>query len=255
MRFCAIPLLLALSFGATHVLAAETTMTVQVRGRTFSMAQLAPSNKTSEVAVIFLPGDGGWRGAAVSMSRTISSWGYDVFGFDTKKYLETFSEGGRKLASEELAADVRLVANQVAGPSQRRVVLVGWSQGASMSVAAVSGIKSRSPIHGVVTLGLPESGVLGWDWKATLAIIARREPDQPTFPVKPLLPAASPVPVWMIHGTDDEYTTSEVARSLYEVTSEPKRLEEITGANHRFDAHQDELYRSLKKGLAWVAAN
>lgn len=255
MRFNAIPLLLTLSFGATHALAAETTMTVQVRGRTLSLAQLVPRTKTSEVAVIFLPGDGGWRGAAVSMGRTISSWGYDVFGFDTKKYLETFSEDGRKLASQELAADVRLVANQVAGPSHRRVVLVGWSQGASMSVAAVSGIKSRSPIHGVVTLGLPESGVLGWDWKATLAIIARREPDQPTFRVKPLLPGASPVPVWMIHGTDDEYTTSEVARSLYQVTSEPKRLEEITGANHRFDAHQEELYRSLKKGLAWVAAN
>lgn len=254
MRLGAIPLLLAVPLWMTNALA-ETRMIVQVRGQSFSLAHLEASTKRPDVAVVFLPGDGGWRGAAVAMSRAISSWGYEVFGFDTKRYLETFSEGGRKLAPRELAADVRLVADQIAGPSHRRVVLVGWSQGASMSVAAVSGIKSRSPIHGVITLGLPESGVLGWDWKATLAVIARREPDQPTFEVKPLLPMASPVPIWMIHGTDDEYTTSAAARSLFEVTSEPKRLEEITGANHRFDGHQDELYRSLEKGLAWVFAN
>lgn len=250
MRFVTILLVLT-----APLFAAETTLAVQVRGRTLSLAQLASGARQSDVAVIFLPGDGGWRGAAVSMGRTISSWGYDVFGFDTKKYLETFSGDGRKLSPQEIAGDVRLVATRIAGPSRRPVVLVGWSQGASMSVAAVAGVKSRSPIQGVVTLGLPESGVLGWDWKATLAIVARREPDLPTFQVKPLLPLASPVPVWMIHGTEDEYTTSEAARSLFQAASEPKRLEEIPGANHRFDAHQDELHRSLKKGLAWVAAD
>ncbi len=250
---------LLLAAWATPSHAADTNQQVEVRGRTLTLTRLESpkplSSAASTTAVIFLPGDGGWRGAAVSMGRTIAGWGYDVYGFDTKKYLETFSDSGLKLSPKDLASDVRLVASQVSGASHRRVVLVGWSQGASMSIAAVSGLKSPSQISGVVTLGLPETGVLGWDWKATLAIIARREPDQPTFAVKPLLPGASPMPVWMIHGTEDEYTTPEIARSLFQSTQEPKRLEEIQGANHRFDGHQDELYRSLKKGLSWIASN
>jgi dienelactone hydrolase len=235
--------------------AADTFKPVDIRGRTLLLTRIESTNPPSTIAVIFLPGDGGWRGAAVAMGRTIALWGYDVYGFDTKKYLETFTDSGAKLSPQNLASDVRLVASQVSGASHRRVVLVGWSQGASMSVAAVSGLKSTTPIAGVVTLGLPETGVLGWDWKATLAIVARREPDQPTFAVKPLLPGTSPMPVWMIHGTEDEYTTPEVANSLFQATREPRTLEEIEGANHRFDGHQDELYRSLKKGLSWIASN
>ncbi|HBY62062.1 MAG TPA: hypothetical protein DEH78_19760 [Solibacterales bacterium] len=235
--------------------AADTRIPAGVRGRPLTLTRIESSYPSAATAVIFLPGDGGWRGAAVTMARNIASWGYDVYGFDTKKYLETFTGDGPALSAQDLASDIRLVASQVAGAPRRRVVLVGWSQGASMSVAAVSGVKAASPIAGVVTLGLPETGVLGWDWKATLAIIARREPDQPTFAVKPLLPAASPTPLWMIHGSEDEYTTPEVARSLFEATREPKILEEIQGANHRFDGRQDELYRSLKKGLAWIASN
>ncbi|HWR54794.1 MAG TPA: AcvB/VirJ family lysyl-phosphatidylglycerol hydrolase, partial [Bryobacteraceae bacterium] len=37
--------------------------------------------------VMFLPGDGGWRGFAVNVAEEMASWGYDVYGFDTKRYL------------------------------------------------------------------------------------------------------------------------------------------------------------------------
>ena len=241
------PLLLSAADGAM--------VPAPIRGKEFSLTRLPSRRDVSSVAVIFLPGDGGWRGAAVAMSRTIAAWGYDVYGFDTKRYLEAFTGTGEKLSRAVLASDVRLVASQVSRATHRPVVLVGWSQGAAMSIAAVSGLKEAAPIAGVVTLGLPESGVLGWDWKATLAVLARREPDQPAFAVKPLLPGAAPLPVWMIHGTEDEFTTIEVARSLFGAAQEPKKLEEIQGANHHFDGHQDELFRSLKKGLLWITSN
>ena len=229
-------------------------VSVTLRGKTQTLARLQPANLDSPACVIFLPGDGGWRGAAVSMARTIASWGYEVFGFDTKKYLEGFSQDGANLSREQMTADMRFVADRVGSLTKKRVILVGWSQGAGMAVAAASGAQARGPVYGVVTLGLPQSAVLGWDWKATLAVIARREPDQPSFAVKPLLPRVAPAPLWMIHGAQDEYTTPEVARSLFDVASEPKRIEEIPGANHRFDGHQDELYISLKKGLAWIGS-
>src|SRR5512142_2391374 len=37
----------------------------------------------SKGAVLFSPGDGGWRGLAVSMAEHIAAAGYDTYGFDT----------------------------------------------------------------------------------------------------------------------------------------------------------------------------
>jgi len=219
------------------LLAADESVSVSLRGKAQSMPHLQPPGGAVDVTVIFLPGDGGWRGVAVSMAKTIASWGYEVYGFDTKKYLEAFSQDGAKLSRDQLAGDMRRLTEQVGVISKKLVILVGWSQGAGMAVAAVSGGQARSPIHGVITLGLPESAVLGWDWKATLAIVARRDPDQPTFPVKPLLGNIAPTPIWMIHGSEDEYTTPETARELFQAVSAPKQLREIGGANHRFDGH------------------
>lgn len=232
----------------------DDSVSFTLRGKAQTLARLQPASHDIVASVVFIPGDGGWRGTAVSVARTITSWGYEVFGFDTKKYLEGFSQDGVNLSREQLTADMRAVAGQVGSLTKKRVILVGWSQGAGMAVAAASGAQARGPVHGVVTLGLPESAVLGWDWKATIAVIARREPDQPSFAVKPLLPGVAPTPLWMIHGARDEYTTTEVARSLFNLASEPKRIEEISGANHRFDGRQDELYSSLKKGLAWIGS-
>ena len=121
-----------------------------------------------------------------------------------------------------------------------------------MAVAAVSGTLDRGPVRGVMTLGLPQTAVLGWDWRATLCSIARREPDQPKFAIKPLLQTGTRAPLWMIHGTKDEYTTPETARGLFQAAAQPKKLEEIPGANHRFDGHLEELYRSMKEGMEWL---
>lgn len=244
---------LALALLLTGQLAAADAITI--RGRTVSLTQLPSNTGNATVAVVFLPGDGGWRGTAITIARNIASWGFDVFGFDTKKYLEAFSANGETLSAQELASDVRTVAHGVSGASHRPVVLVGWSQGASMAVAAAAGLGARTPIHGVITLGLPESGVLGWDWKATLAVVAHREPDQPAFAVKPLLSSSPPVPMWFIHGTEDEYTALTAARALFRSAGEPKHMEEISGANHRFEGHQSELYQALQRGLTWIAAH
>jgi dienelactone hydrolase len=212
------------------------------------LVHIAPEGPPAPAAVIFLPGDGGWRGAAVSMGHTISSLGYDVYGFDTRRYLEA-----AKLSREEMARDMRGLASQVGASTHQPVLLVGWSQGAGMAVAAASGNGRCGAIKGILTMGLPESAVLGWDWKATVAVLARRQPDQPSFSIQPLLAGVAPAPIWMIHGSEDEYTTPETARALFGAASEPRHLDEIAGANHRFDGHRDELYRSLREGLAWLA--
>ena len=164
-------------------LLADDSVALSLRGRPQSIVRLQPATRTPRGTVVFLPGDGGWRGAAVSMARTILTWDYDVYGFDTKRYLESFSQNGSALTQNQLAGDLRTLAEQLRGGSSKPMIFVGWSQGEGMAVAAaaLASGPAGSPISGLVTVGLPASAVLGWDWKATLAIIARREPDQPTF--------------------------------------------------------------------------
>jgi predicted esterase len=234
--------------------AGEGTVALDVRGGTQTITRITQAGENAKAAVLFLPGDGGWRGAAVSMGRTIGSWGYEVFGFDTKRYLENVSQSRGQLRTADMAADVEQIAGRIGTMTNKPVVLVGWSQGAAMAVAAASTAAGRGPVHGIVALGLPANGVLGWDWKATLASIAGREPDQPKFATKPLLQNAAATPIWMIHGSADEFTTTEVCRDLYQAASAPKQLHEVAGANHRFDGHLDELNRWMREGLEWLTS-
>jgi len=236
------------------LLAAGDSAPFPVRGKSLTLAHIQPAGPSAAYAVVFLPGDGGWRGAAVTMAGAIASWGYDVYGFDTRKYLEMFSQDGSPLSQDQLAGDMICLARHVGGLSNKRVVFVGWSQGAVMAVAAASSRRTNSPILGVITLGLPEFGVLGWDWKATLAVLARRQPDQPQFSVIPHLRSLAPTPLWMIRGSNDEYTLPATAQALFQAAAQPKRLHEVAQANHRFDGHQSELFQSIRNGLEWIVS-
>lgn len=234
--------------------AASGAVTISLRGKPQTLARFSAAGGASAPAtVLFLCGDGGWRGASVNAARTISAWGYEVFGFDSRKYLESFSQNAPALTLGQMASDIRLVAQEIGTIAGKPAILIGWSQGAGMAIAAASGLQARHPVRGVLTLGTPLSAVLGWDWKASLAAIARREPDQPAFSLRPLVPHLAPTPVWMIHGTADEYTKPETVQALFHLASEPKRIEIIGGANHRFDGHQEELFRSIRAGLDWIA--
>ena len=235
----------------TSLAFAEDPAVVMLSGQPLTLAHYSSSLPEPKATVLFLPGDGGWRGLAVDLAKTIASWGFDVYGFDTKVYLEKHSRGGLQLSLSQMAGDIRKTAEAVGAKPDRKVLLMGWSQGAGMAVAAVSG-ERPARIAGVLMLGLPETAVLGWDWKATLAVLAHQEPNQPTFPIKPLLGGSAGVPVWMIYGSDDEYTNPAKAQGLYRSANSPKQFRLIDGANHRFDGHLAELYTSIKEGLSWI---
>ena len=53
------------------LLAADESVSVSLRGKAQSMPHLQPPGGAVDVTVIFLPGDGGWRGEAVSMAKRL----------------------------------------------------------------------------------------------------------------------------------------------------------------------------------------
>ncbi|MFI5173386.1 MAG: AcvB/VirJ family lysyl-phosphatidylglycerol hydrolase, partial [Terriglobia bacterium] len=70
----------------------------------------SPPMHSPHPKILFAPGDGGWRGFALTIAETMASWGYDVYALDTKRYLESFS-GKTGLTVTDVPEDFSLIAD------------------------------------------------------------------------------------------------------------------------------------------------
>jgi fermentation-respiration switch protein FrsA (DUF1100 family) len=199
--------------------------------------------------VLYAPGDGGWRGFAVTMAETMSDWGYDVYGIDTKRYLESFT-GKTTLTVNDVMSDFATLAGWAGKGGQ--VAIVGWSEGAGLGLLAGAAEANRKFFSGLVAISLGESSVLGWRAIDNLTYITKREPNEPHFPSLPYLPKVAPLPFVMIHSGHDEYTPAETARKMFAAAGEPKRFWLIPAGNHRFDDGRDAFFQALREGLQWI---
>ncbi len=250
MRCAAALLLLPLVAAA----ASPEKQELVIRSVPQDLYHIAEGTDRQPLTVLFIPGDGGWRGRAVEMAQNIAGLGYDVYGLDTKRYLTGFTGGDKGLTVDEMTSDMAEIEKHL-GAVQARIVIVGWSQGASMAVLAAARPETKKYLKGIVTIGLPEYGVLGWTWKDTLASAAKREPAEPRFYAKNFLPGTAPIPFFAIHGTQDDYTPPATAKEMFALAGGPKQFRLVDGANHRFDGHLDEFYRLLAEALRWLRQN
>ena len=106
---------------------------IEIRGRAQNVYYYPASSKPPRGKILFAPGDGGWRGFAVEIAQEASSWGYDVYGFDTKHYLESFT-GKTMLSEADVMKDMRSVASAIRSDAGERVIFIGWSEGAGLGV-------------------------------------------------------------------------------------------------------------------------
>lgn len=224
---------------------------VTVRGKKQDVYFYPAGGQRLNHAVLFVPGDGGWHGHAVTIAQTMASWGYDVYGLDTKTYLESFTKGGG-LRESDVPADFRQVAQWIGGGADARVTLVGWSEGANLCLLAAASDEGKKTFDGLATFGLSQTGILGWRWQDDLTYVTKKDPDEPTFDVGPYLPKVAPLPWLVLQSSHDEYVSTEEEKRLFASAREPKRFVLIEARNHRFDGNTEEFFKSLREGLAWV---
>ncbi len=201
--------------------------------------------------VIFLPGDGGWRGFAVDIARQVASAGYDVYGWDTKRYLMSFT-AQTTLSEADVMSDFRLMADWVAQGKREKIALMGWSEGAGLALLGAAPDRNKDVFAGLVALGLPDSTVLGWRRVDDLTYLTRKPPKEPTFRTEPYMLKLAPLPLVMIHSSRDEYVTEATARQLFAAAREPKRFELVKADNHRYDGNREEFFRVLREALVWI---
>ncbi len=201
--------------------------------------------------ILFASGDGGWRGFAVTVAKTVASWGYDVYGLDTKRYLESFT-GKSVLKETDVMADFREIAKWMPRGIDEKVILIGHSEGADLCLLAAASDENKGTFNGVVFIGLSEFGILGWRWSDDITYITKKLPKEPTFKSVDFLPKVSPLPLMMIQSNRDEYVSVEAARRLFSTVREPKRFISINSQNHSFDGKTAEFFRALRNGIEWI---
>jgi pimeloyl-ACP methyl ester carboxylesterase len=201
--------------------------------------------------ILFAPGDGGWRGFAITIGQTMASWGYDVYALDTKRYLESFS-GKTDLTVSDVSKDFGLIAGLMVGDKKEIVTLVGWSEGAGLCLVAASSSINKGRFDGLVTIGLGPVNILGWRMADYVTYITKKIPQEPRFQSADYLPQVSPLSLWMIQSTHDEYVPVPTSRDLFSVAKAPKRFELVEANDHRFSGNTAAFFSALRKGIEWI---
>jgi pimeloyl-ACP methyl ester carboxylesterase len=211
-----------------------------------------PANGASRAKVLFAPGDGGWRGFAIDIAKQMQAAGYDVYGLDTRRYLESFTDSGG-LKPADIATDYRAIANWIRSGSKDAVLLVGWSEGAGLGLAAAADKQNKNIFAGLVAVGMTEQNILAWRWSDTWAEIAKKIPNEPTFPSSVFVGQVSPLPLFVIGSSKDEYTSPDATRGLVAGAREPKKFVMIEAKDHKYGGNTDTFFRTLKDALIWIA--
>jgi len=104
------------------------------------------------------------------------------------------------------------------------------------------------------TAGLPyPTAELAWRWSDSLSWVTKRDAAEPSFAPHEVIASVSPVPLYMIQSTKDEYVSPSDYERFRATAKEPKQLVLIEASNHRFTDKRKELSAAFTQGLAWIA--
>jgi len=201
--------------------------------------------------VLYLPGDIGMFGLGATIAKTIATWGYDVYGLDTRSYLASFS-GKSPLKEAEVMADFVRIADWMGAGKEEKIALVGWSEGAGLCLLAAAPEENKKRFPGLITFGLTEFPTLSWHWSDLLATMTSRIAREPNFSSADYMPKVSPARFLMIQSSGDQYIPVATAERLFSLAQQPKRYRLIQARDHRFEGNQPQLYQSIREGLEWI---
>jgi len=201
--------------------------------------------------ILFAPGDRGMRGFAVTIAEELARAGYDVYGLDTRQYLKSFS-GGSGLSIPEIVSDFYQIAHWIQQGEQVPVLLVGWSEGAGLGLAATANTENQKIFAGLVAIGTPEYNILAWHWTDVGAAITKTVPSEPTFKSADYISRVSPLPLFLVASTSNEYISPEGTRALFSAAGEPKQLAMINARDHKYGGNAEGFFHVLREGLKWI---
>lgn len=211
---------------------------------------LTAANMTPHI-VLFAPGDGGWRGFAITIAQQLAAQGNDVYALDTKRYLSSFTHKETHLTPPEVMQDFQTLAAQLPHSKTEKVTLVGWSTGAGLTVLAAANA-DKTLYDGLIAISLGKRNILGWRCWDNWTYLTGKPPNEPTFTTETYLPLVTPLPVCIVQSSNDQFIPTPDAEELFVQSRKPKRFSLIHAGNHSFAGNHAEFFASLQEGLRWI---
>lgn len=205
--------------------------------------------------IVVSSGDGGWVHLAPHVAEFLAENGFFVVGFDTKAYLESFTSSSSTLRPQDEPGDYGELAAYAARGSTERPILIGVSEGAGLSVLAATDAHTKSRIGGVIGLGLPDINELAWRLKDAIIYVTHGVPNEPTFSVEGIVERVAPIPLAVIHSTQDEFVPLAEAQKIFQKAAVPKKLWVVQASDHKFSGNVAEFDQRLLEAIQWVKQN
>lgn len=153
-----------------------------------------PVKTSGDTLAIMLSGDGGWAGLDKEVAAALAQAGIPVAGLDSLRYFWS------KRTPESLAADLdRIVRYYSANWHRRRVLLIGYSQGADVLPFAVGRLptRTRQTIALTALLGLGERAHFEFHFSNWV------KQDKGGLPIAPEIATLHQMKVLCIYGADE----------------------------------------------------
>ena len=213
---------------------------VAVRGSSLTVHLAAPAPDVEGPLIVYITGDGGWPGDERLFDRMMP-WGLPMAGFSAVDYIFPLaSKAPRTIEPTVVAADLRKVIDAAIDslklPKDRGVVLVGFSRGATLAVAAATDPELRARVKGVVAL----------------ALAADDEFVASPFQSYAALPSLDPLKVVIIQSTRDEILSAADARRRFGPDTLTRRLRPVDARDHSFGGKIDDLMVEVKASVEWI---
>ena len=204
----------------------------------------------SRPLLVFATGDGGMHRKDLDLYRHLEAWGYPLVAFDARDYVKHLGASDTT-TPERLAEDYR---GMIAAAREalhldraRRVVLIGVSRGAGLSVVAAGEL--HAAVSGIVAIALTrEEEYVHWYHRL-------RVPGRPDVmvDVEEYLPQLGDLPLAVVQSTHDKYLPAAVARTLLGADGPHRWLQVVDAHNHNFSGARDQMYDATKRALEWIS--
>lgn len=180
-----------------------------------------PGSASSDTFAILMSGDGGWAGLDQEIAGALSAAGIPVVGLDSLRYYWTAR------TPEGLAADTdRIIRYYLAHLGKKRVLLIGYSQGADVLPFAVNRLPpaTRQQVALAAILGMSEHALFEFHLTSWVS-------DSKSGPLTlPEVNRITDIPVLCIYGEDE---SDSLCPNL-----DPKKFMVVkVKGNHHFDGN------------------
>ncbi len=200
--------------------------------------------------ILFVTGDGGWD-ADQPLFDELVSWGYPTAGFSAPDYASHLPPPSHTIDPRGLTDDYLAIlasAEQTLHLGRRtRVVLVGFSRGSGLDVAAAIDSRLRRRLAGLLTVALTGEEE---------HVYERPPGAMRTTPVMFLtyeaLPRLGSLPVAVIQLTRDEYLPAAEAVRRFGPDTPVRWFKTINAVDHGFSDKLDALHAAMKTGFDWI---